>query len=356
MLEALNQMASDFSEHPDLPETLYWLAVRYKDIGRIEDANSVYQQIVGSYPDSQYASKVAALLRPSGYAGQAEIKDANLNPDLEKKAVEVYRVARGYEEANDFNSAAKAYEQVVKDEPATIKGSNAVLDIRRLEILKAIDSNEANLADILLSKFVEDFNQNPYAGDCLDLLVDKCYWMATELKKQNKQQQAIDRYARTENILQLMIDKKESGNSTIGNTDNFAALYYYAAVCRQQQGKWDKAIVYFQRVVDNYPDYENVCACQAAIGWSYEALIGRENWPKEAVEPLIEEAYKAVLDKYPDCYMAHYAAYRLAEMSVEKGNKSDAITYYKKFLELAKQGDGRIEKVKAALISLEESK
>jgi len=220
--------------------------------------------------------------------------------------------------------------------------------------LQSLDANDANLTDILLAKYVDDFNQNQYASDCLDLLIDKCYWTATELKKQNKQQQAIGRFARTENILQLMIDKKTAGNSTIGTTATFAALYFYAAGCRQQQEKWEKAIEYLQKIVQEYPSYERACNAQAAIGWCYEALVGKENWPKEAVNPLIEEAYKAVLAQYPNCDMAGYAAYRLAEMSVEKGDKTSALMYYKKFLELAKQDDIWVRNVKAKLAALEE--
>ncbi|MGA2092870.1 MAG: tetratricopeptide repeat protein [Sedimentisphaerales bacterium] len=128
---ALNQMASDFANHPDLPETLYWLAVRYNDIGRIEDANRLYQQITQNYADSQYASKAQTAL--SGQLSADSIKQDTKygirDTNDEKAAIEVYRVARGYEDSNDFESAGKAYEQVVKDYPATTKGNNAILDI-----------------------------------------------------------------------------------------------------------------------------------------------------------------------------------------------------------------------------------
>jgi TolA-binding protein len=355
---ALNKMTADFAEDSDLPWSLYLIGQRYESKGKQEDANSVFQHIMKNYPDNIYASKVAIEKRILAKEGTENtvVKYVNLNPDLEKAAIEIYRVARGFEEANDFNSAQKAYEQVVKDYNATIKGGNAVLDIRRLEILQALDSNEANLADILLAQYVKDFNQNSYAGDCLDLLVDKCYWSAFELRKQNKHQQANRRFAFAENILQLIIDKKTAGYSTIGNTDTFEALYFYAAGCRQLQGKWEKSIVYLQKVVDDYPNYKNACNAQVAIGWCYEALRDRENLPKEAINPLIEEAYKAALDKYPDCNMAASAAYRLGELSIKKGDKVNAIVYYKKFLELAMQGDRRIETVKAKEASLEESK
>ena len=105
----LDKMTADFASHPDLPETLYWLAYRYQDIGRIEDAKRLYNQITQNYANNLYTSKAVTQLFPDGDTGQAEVQDVNLNPVLEKAAVELYRIARGYEEANDFDSAAKKH-------------------------------------------------------------------------------------------------------------------------------------------------------------------------------------------------------------------------------------------------------
>ena len=128
----------------------------------------------------------------------------------------------------------------------------------------------------------------------------------------------------------------------------------YAAGCRQFQGKWDGALKYYQKVAEDYPDSKYACWAQAAVGWCYEALRDLNHAPKEAINPLAEEAYKAVLDKYPDCLMNTQAAYRLAELSVEKGDKASAIMYYKKYLELAKLNDAQAEKIEAKIASLEE--
>ena len=79
-----------------------------------------------------------------------------------------------------------------------------------------------------------------------------------------------------------------------------------------------------------------------------------ENLPKEAVNPIVEEAYTKVLTNYPDSYINHFAAFRLAELNAEKGNKTEAIAYYKKYLELAKPGSKKIPYVQDVLVKLEE--
>jgi len=74
--------------------------------------------------------------------------------------------------------------------------------------------------------------------------------------------------------------------------------------------------------------------------------------PKEQVNPLIEEAYKAVLANSSGCYSTPDVAYKLAGIMLEKGDKAAAAKYYRKFLDVAKRNDDRIATVKAKLSEL----
>jgi tetratricopeptide (TPR) repeat protein len=129
-------------------------------------------------------------------------------------------------------------------------------------------------------------------------------------------------------------------------------LYHYAAAIYQELRQWDKAIENFQKVVDDYPDFEYACGAQAGVGWCYEAMLKAGKIPKEQAEPIIEQVYTKVLTSYPGCYIAHYAAFQLAEMSVEKGDKVAAAQYYRLFLELATPENSRIAEAKAKLTTL----
>jgi len=55
--QALDKLVTDFPNHPDLPETLYWIAERYAWEGRFDDSKILYQQIIQKYPDSPFSSK-----------------------------------------------------------------------------------------------------------------------------------------------------------------------------------------------------------------------------------------------------------------------------------------------------------
>jgi len=340
--EALDKLSADFAGHPDLPWALYWIGERYERAGRPYEALNVYRRIAEDYPSSTYAEKANSRIAELGVAAPVELQDSNqAGEDVstaaleqEESAVELYRLAREYEDQPEMAAlAGQTYQQLIEQYPGTIKADKAVLDIRRLEIQDALDSEDANTAEALLDKFIVDFKDHPYAIGCLDRAGTKYYLAARELKKKGQLQQARENFARAEGIWQRVIVDLSEG---FVNPAGPGGFYYIIAVCRQEQKNWAGAIEYFQNVAADYPDFEYVCGAQAAVGWCYEALRDAENLSKEAVDPIIEEAYTAVLVTYPDCYIAHHAAYRLGEMSYEKGDDANAILYYRKFLTLAK--------------------
>jgi len=106
-------------------------------------------------------------------------------------------------------------------------------------------------------------------------------------------------------------------------------------------------------VLDDWPDYEYVSTAQSAIGWCYEALRELGKIPKEQADPLIEQAFTAVLAKYPDSRAVDYAAIRLAAISIERGDSTSAAAYYRMFLKSAQPDDPRIQAIKAELEKLE---
>jgi TolA-binding protein len=52
--QALDKLIADFSKHPDLPESLLWIAERYAWSDRYEEAKSVHQKIIEDFPDSSF--------------------------------------------------------------------------------------------------------------------------------------------------------------------------------------------------------------------------------------------------------------------------------------------------------------
>ena len=76
---AFDKLITDFSDHPDLLNTLYWIAQNYEGLGRYEESKSIYQQIIQNYPDSSLiwhaqflAGRINQDLAKAGVISQAE--------------------------------------------------------------------------------------------------------------------------------------------------------------------------------------------------------------------------------------------------------------------------------------------
>ena len=387
VVAAIDKMMSDFAGDAGLAEAVYWISKEYEwkkgtveieeRTGWYDTPNSVYQKIMQEFGDRPYGEeaqwdqkrlahrmKIFKLLK-DGDQNQIDTAIETMVTDLKGRpeiAGELRWIAWGYEEQPDKGSQAKQmYKRIIREYPGTVEANEAVIDIPRLDIYTMLDSGDTNSADALLDKFIADFGQNRYARNCLRGFATKYYKTAMAFKEQNQSQncgigasgqalrpdsgQAKKYFAKSEGLWQQVIDNNSA--------TNLGEAYFCAATCRQELGRWDDAIAYYQKVVDDYPDFAYVGGAQCAIGWSFEALRNSGKIPKEQANPIIEQAYTAVLTKYPDCYVANYAAFQLAGMSAEKGDKISAIAYYKKFLDLAKPQDVRIARVKETLSRLE---
>ncbi len=368
---SIDKLMNDFAGDTGLADAVYWISKEYEwkkgtshnRAGWYDTPNSVYQKLMQQFSDTPYGQEAEwdqkrlahrmnifkLMKEPNQAATDAAIEamatDLKGRPEL---TGELYWIACGYEEQQDKELQAKEmYERIIKEYPDSDEARNSVLDSRRLDIWKKLKAEEVNEAQILTDKFIADFNQYPYAGDCLNRVAIKEYLRGVELGKERTFVSVQKCFQRADDIWQRIIkDSLQSRKDTV-------YLYYYSALNYQHMGRWDDAIKYYQKVVDDWPDFEYVCGAQAAVGWCYEALRDSKQAPKETVNPVIEQIYTTILRDYPDCYVAHYAAFQLAKMSMEKGDKINAIAYYRKFLELAAPNNVRIEDAKAKIAELE---
>ncbi len=387
VVTAIDKLMTDFAGDAGLAEAVYWISKEYEwkkgttinRIGWYDTPNSVYQKIMQEFGDSPYGQeaqwdqkrlahrmKIFKLISepnqaPIDAAIEAMATDLKGRPEL---AGELYWVACGYEEhADKLQQAKEIYERVVQDCPGTDEADRAALDVRRRILCDVLDSGDVNSAYMLLDTFIADFKQNIYAGDCLGRVVMGCYKRAVELRGQKQTVKEMLYHEVAANIWERM--QKE--NLQIVNDAVY--LYFYVAINYHEMDRWADAINNYQKVLDDWPDFEFACDIKAAIAACYELLRDKEGVPKEEINPLIEQAYKAVLADAAGCFMTKDTAYKLAGMLLDKGDKTCAIKYYQNFLELSDPNvdptrkitcgksksssqDSRIEAVKAKLAEL----
>ncbi len=370
VVAATDKLMSDFAGNSGLAEAVYWISKEYEwKKGTTNDRtswydtpNSVYQKLMQEFSNTPYGQeaewdqkrlayrmKIFKLIQGADQAAtdaaiETMITDFNGRPEL---SGELYWIACGYEERPDKGSQAEQmYARIVKDCPGTDEADRAALDVRRRVFGDVLDSGDVNSAYTLLDKFIADFKQNLYLGDCLGRIVIGCYKKASELADQNQPDKAMLYHQVSANIW----EKIQNNNLSI--ISDLVYLYFYSAANYHEMGRWLDAINNYQKILDNWPEFESICGVQAAIGGCYEKLRDEGSMPKEAANPLIKQAFKAVLANWPDCYSAAYVSRRLGDMAMEEGDKVTAKQYYQLFLAKARPKDKQIETVKAKLAEL----
>jgi TolA-binding protein len=130
--KALDRLIADFPEHPDLPETLYWIAERYAWSDRYQEAKNIQQKIAKDFPDSSFVNKaglgfakadVLSLMMSEKEYDKAEkafnklFTDFKNHPDLPRAVSAIveqcYRQGLS-KQSNDPNQAKDLYGRAVK--------------------------------------------------------------------------------------------------------------------------------------------------------------------------------------------------------------------------------------------------
>ena len=170
--KAIDKMISDFAEHPDLADALYWVADKYRWSGRHEEAKALYQRIVQDYPNSGVASKakfgipreeITSLIGSGDYSGAQKAIDRMAadfadDPDL---ADTLYQIAETYRWSIRHDEAKDLYQRIVRDYPNSAVASKAKFGIPREEITSLIESGNQAGVQNAIDKMAADFAKDP---------------------------------------------------------------------------------------------------------------------------------------------------------------------------------------------------
>jgi len=232
-------------------------------------------------------------------------------PEALNGVADKYRILQRHKQAREL------YQYIVDNFPE----SEYVILSRGGMIMADIGlGNDAN-AQAALDRLIADFSEHPsLPREIFDGIGQAYYGEARQGKGDEYYRKAI---AVWERII------KELPSSPITPQS-----YYAAAVCYSQElGEYQKGIEYYQAIVDNWPNYEYAWHAQFFVGKYYEKLRNSDAVPESEANPKIEQAYQAVIEKYPNSKSGPYAALKLGQMSFQKGRWVEAAMYFELLLQ-----------------------
>jgi TolA-binding protein len=310
--EALNKLIADFSGNSRLPGTLYWIAERYQRQSRFEEANRIYKQIVGNYPDNSYVDKA----------------------QLDVKTIDI-QILLG---VGDVNQATVLLDKFIADFKQHYYANDCLNKIAEQCYLTAVafkgqkQLEQANYyyaeAESVWQRIINNLPGN----------LDKAYYYAAVCRKHQGNfsgaieyfQKVVDKYANSEYA--------GSAQSAIGLC--YEALRDSNAVTAEDS---NLLIENYKNLLTKYPDDARNSEILLKLGW----LTFRQGRIEEAI-PYFENG----LANFPVCCKPTDALYVVGRYYQQTGQKERAVNIYEEILKALPEGDPQAEKVKQNLLQI----
>ena len=297
---------------------------------RYEDVKPLCEYIAENHSDSDLAIKARAsvagadILLGNDAAAQAGvdalIRDFAEDPEL---AGMLWKLGNISCEGGKYDRAAELYQYVIDNWPKTEHEMRAKTGIAKLNISLGNDAN----AQAAIDSLIADFNDHPALPEAIFQVGHGYYTKARLKEKDGLDDKAKEYYRKAITVWEKIINKLPPSATT-------PQAYYCSAVCYSQElGEYQKGIDYYQQIVDNWPHYQYAWHAQFFVGKYYEKLRNSGSIPDSEANPKIEQAYQAVIEKYPDSKSTPSAALYLGRINFNRKQWVEAAYYFELFLQ-----------------------
>ena len=361
---ATQKLLTDYAGNLRLPEALFYIAGRYSWDEKFEQAKSIYRQIIKDYPTNSWAGRAEIELaktnmfslvnssqEPNAVAATkklindifsfidskdepnalAEIdKFINTYRDKPELSAFVYDFGARADWINGFepnNLTKRIYNKVIEEFPQSPQVINSRMSLSRMSITGFIDSNDDPNAFAAIDNLINDFNNCPDLPMAVSLIGENYYAKGLRMQNEGLKTLAAENYEKSIIVREKIIQQLPFSELT-------PRAYYFAGVLYSHYlEQYEKGIEYFQKVVDNWPDYQFAWNAQFFIGLYYEILRNSGAISELEANPKIEEAYQAVVEKYPYSEPAGHVALKLGWMYFKEEQWHQAIKYFEFFID-----------------------
>jgi len=266
---------------------------------------------------------IAQLL--ADYSGQEYISSA------------IYTIPPHYRNLGEYDKARELYQCIIDRWPDSDSAVRAKVDMAVLDISSLICEGRNSEVLPAIDKLIADFNDYPGLPEAIFSVGEEYYSKARSLENEGLDEQAKGYYREALAVWERIIQELSASAAYTPR-----AYYCSAVVHSQELNEYNKGIEYYQHIVDNWPDYQYAWHAQYFVGMYYERLLKSGGITESEANPKIEQAYKAVIEKYPDSKSAPHAAIKLARLNFNRAQWADAAMYFELFLQRLPQKLGSV--------------
>ena len=252
----------------------------------------------------------------------------------------LYEVGCTFSNAGQFDKAAQELNQVITRWPNSDYALKAKVGLGLIQFRQGNDQ----AAEATYQKIMTDYADHPKLAEAIDLMAEGYFDQGIALERAEAKRIGSEEYATVvrenrraqavKNLYQRAIEKWQIVAHKLPPTAQTAqAWYYIGIVYRQHLGDPEKALPYYEKLAETWPDHKNAGSAQAMVAVCHQLLVNSGKITPHEAEPKLDQAYRAVLERYPDCPLAEQAYLGLGKLSFDKGQWDQAALYFGQFLE-----------------------
>lgn len=186
-----------------------------------------------------------------------------------------------------------------------VDGNEPGLDTAKAQISCYINDGNDGAAFEAISQLIIDYNKHPDLAKSV-LEIGKKYedmgQLAFDVASSRPGRPNEPGIARGKEYFKKALAVGEKIITELSELDKDATVeaYNLAAECCYRMDSWEKAIGYYQEIVDRAPEYHYAWNAQFMVGHCYKTLRNRGLIDRAEGKVLIRKAYEKVLENYPD--------------------------------------------------------
>jgi len=185
---------------------------------------------------------------------------------------------------------------------------NARVRIGHIHIRRGEDGQAESIYHDILSKYAQD----PRLPQAIFLMAEG-YWEKS-FKEPRPDRQMTETAKQS---LQKALAKWEGMITQFPDAPRAAQAHNLIGDCCYRLGQYEKAIEYYQKTADNFPDYENAWHAQSRIAKVYKFMMMDGIMPEREAEAAMKVVYEKLIANFPYCPIAGSARKWIARYAVE---------------------------------------
>jgi len=338
---AVQKLLGVFSDNPKLPKAIRSVAKKYNASGRSDKAMELWMRNVDNSPNN-----VNAMLSQMdiiySYIDPNDGNDAAVDAAVDKLLTvfadqptlpeKVHQIGNKYRDSGKYERAIQFYQLAAERWP-----QDKIAITSRVAIGKVhIELGDDEAVQAIIDGLIADYNDHPDLPKAVFVVGEEYYYKAFDDPNKCLKVKSEEYLYKAKDIWERIVPQRPESQSI-----DLKHAYYFSAVCYHRLREYERAIEYYQKVVDDWPDYLYAWSAQYLIGNCYEKLRNSGVIPESEANPKIEQAYEAVVEKYPDSGSVNNALLKLGWFNFKKGQWVDAAMYFELFMEKAPEDQRR---------------